>query len=109
MDTVCVDTATRHRPIMAIQSFRCADTQALFELRRVPRWVNAEAPALKKLRLLHAARQLVDLRTPPGNRLEYLKDGKRAGRHSIRINDQWRICFVWTADGPADVEIFDYH
>jgi proteic killer suppression protein len=64
--------------------------------------------ALRKLRLLHAARSLQDLRVPPGNRLEALK-GSRAGEWSIRINDQWRICFVWEDGGPRDVEIVDYH
>ena len=64
--------------------------------------------ALRKLRLLNRAADLNDLRVPPGNRLEALK-ADRSGQHSIRINDQWRICFVWTAGGPKDVEIVDYH
>lgn len=64
--------------------------------------------ALRKLRQVGAATVLDDLRIPPGNRLEALK-GDRAGQHSIRINDQWRICFVWTAAGPEEVEIVDYH
>lgn len=93
---------------MAIQSFRCSQTQALFELKRVSRWVNIETAALRKLRLLHAAHVLRDLRLPPGNRLEALQ-GNRTGQHSIRINDQWRVCFVWTIQGPAEVEIVDYH
>jgi proteic killer suppression protein len=63
---------------------------------------------LRKLRLLNQARALSDLRIPPGNRLEALK-GDRSGQFSIRINDQWRICFIWTEGGPAHVEIVDYH
>ncbi|AVP58421.1 type II toxin-antitoxin system RelE/ParE family toxin [Pulveribacter suum] len=93
---------------MAIQCFKCDDTESLFRLERVRRWVNIEVAALRKLRLLHAAHVLHDLRIPPGNRLEALK-GDREGQHSIRINDQWRVCFVWTPEGPADVEIVDYH
>jgi proteic killer suppression protein len=93
---------------MAIRSFKCADTEMLSHLQRVRKWINIEAAALKKLRMLHAAHTLQDLRIPPGNRLEALK-GNRAGQHSMRINDQWRICFVWTAEGPAYVEIVDYH
>ncbi len=67
-----------------------------------------QSVALRKLRLLNQARQLSDLRIPPGNRLEALK-GDRSGQFSIRINDQWRICFIWTEGGPAHVEIVDYH
>jgi proteic killer suppression protein len=66
------------------------------------------AVALRKLRQVGSARSLDDLRVPPGNRLEALK-GDRAGQYSIRINDQWRICFVWTDAGPEEVEIVDYH
>lgn len=91
-----------------IRSFKCADTEALFNRRRAPRFVNIEAAARRKLAYLAAARDLQDLRVPPGNRLEALK-GNRAGQHGIRINDQFRICFVWTAEGPQDVEIADYH
>lgn len=93
---------------MAIQSFKCADTQTLFSRVRVRRWVNIEEVALRKLRMLHAAHTLADMKVPPGNRLEALR-GDRAGQHSIRINDQWRVCFVWTAEGPVNVEIVDYH
>lgn len=96
---------------MAIQSFKCPDTRTLFELQRVRRWGSIEAVALRKLRMLrmlHAAAELRDLLIPPGNRLEALQ-GDRAGQHSIRINGQWRVCFVWTAQGPKDVEIVDYH
>lgn len=93
---------------MPIQSFRCADTRSLFERRRVPRFINIEAAARRKLEQLEMAGRLDDLRVPPGNRLEVLK-GDRAGQHSIRVNDQWRVCFVWTPSGPTDVEIVDYH
>ncbi|MFA7505701.1 MAG: type II toxin-antitoxin system RelE/ParE family toxin [Burkholderiaceae bacterium] len=93
---------------MAIQSFADTDTQTLFQQRRVRRFVNIEAVALRKLRLLHAAHNLNDLRIPPGNRLEALS-GNRKGQHSIRINDQWRVCFVWSPEGPRNVEIVDYH
>lgn len=92
-----------------IQSFRDKLTAAVF---------NGESPkgfpsdlisvARRKLRYLHAAANLDDLRSPPGNRLEALA-GDRKGQHSIRINDQFRVCFVWTKEGPANVEIVDYH
>jgi proteic killer suppression protein len=91
-----------------IRSFRCRDTQELFEDRAVPRFQSLERVARRKLLYLHAAARLEDLRAPPGNRLELLK-GDRAGQHSIRINDQWRICFVWRDDEAQDVEIVDYH
>ena len=93
---------------MAIQSFKGASTEALYQRNRVNRWVDIETVALRKLMMLDAAMVLSDLRIPPQNRLELLK-GKRAGQHSIRINDQWRVCFVWTVAGPQDVEIVDYH
>ena len=91
-----------------IQSFRCGETEALHRRRRVARFANSEAVARRKLAQLDAAVALRDLLAPPGNRLEALR-GDRIGQHSIRINDQWRICFVWTAHGPKDVEIVDYH
>lgn len=93
---------------MAIQSFKCPDTARLFERQQVCRWRTIDVVALRKLRLLHAAHVLMDLRVPPGNRLEALR-GDRKGQHSIRVNDQWRVCFVWAANGPAEVEIVDYH
>jgi toxin HigB-1 len=91
-----------------IVSFKCPDTEALASGRRIRRFVNIERVALRKLRQLQVAARLDDLRVPPGNRLEALK-GDRAGQHSIRINDQFRICFRWTPAGAEDVEIVDYH
>jgi proteic killer suppression protein len=91
-----------------IVSFRDSDTEALARGRRVKRFVAFESIARRKLRQLGIAGRLDDLRVPPGNRLEALK-GDRAGQHSIRINDQYRLYFVWTAAGPAAVEIVDYH
>lgn len=91
-----------------IQSFRDAATQQLFESRANRRWAAIAAVALRKLDQIEASRSLGDLRVPPGNRLEALK-GDRAGQHSIRINDQYRICFIWKDDGAHEVEIADYH
>ena len=91
-----------------IVSFHDSDTEALAGGTRVRRFVALESVARRKLRQLQIAGRLDDLRVPPGNRLEALK-GNRAGQHSIRINDQFRICFVWTLAGPEDVEIVDYH
>ena len=93
---------------MTIQSFKCADTEALFHRQRVPRFGNIEAVARRKLEQLDISGLLDDLRVPPGNRLEALKRDRK-GQHSIRINDQFRVCFVWTTSGPANVEIVDYH
>jgi proteic killer suppression protein len=91
-----------------IRSFRCVDTEALARGERVPRFVGIEAAARRKLRQLEIAGRLSDLRIPPGNRLEPLR-GKRAGQYSIRVNDQWRVCFRWTDAGVEGVEIVDYH
>lgn len=91
-----------------IKSFKCKDTEALFRDRRVLRFQGIEGPARRKLMYLHRARTLQDLRVPPGNELEALK-GDRAGQFSIRINKQWRICFVWKEGDVYDVEIVDYH
>jgi proteic killer suppression protein len=100
--------ATRYYRTVAIKTFRCADTEALFRLQRVPRFTNIERPALRKLKQLDLARRIEDLRAPPANRLEALK-GERAGQCSIRVNDQFRICFRWTGADAEDVEIVDYH
>jgi toxin HigB-1 len=91
-----------------IVSFKCADTEALANGIRVGRFVNIESVARRKLRQLQIAGQLDDLRVPPGNRLEALHGGRR-GQHSIRVNDQYRVCFRWTPRGAEDVEIVDYH
>jgi toxin HigB-1 len=90
-----------------IRSFKCRDTAQLASDRPVKRFKAIERPARRKLEMLEAADQLSDLKVPPGNRLEALK-GERRGQYSIRINDQWRICFRWD-EGAADVEIVDYH
>jgi len=91
-----------------ILGFRCKDTQILFETGRSRRFGSILAVATRKLTLLDAAQTLEFLKSPPGNRLEALK-GDRKGRYSIRINDQYRLCFGWTSEGPIDVEIVDYH
>lgn len=91
-----------------IQSFADKDTEKLARLERVVRFVQFERIALRKLAQLEVALRLDDLRVPPGNRLEQLK-GDRLGQYSIRINDQYRICFVWSDKGPSDVGICDYH
>ncbi len=92
-----------------ILSFRSKETAAVWRgevTRRLP--PEIQQTARRKLRMLNNVRSLIDLRVPPANRLEALK-GDRKGQHAIRINDQWRICFVWTDTGPANVEIVDYH
>jgi proteic killer suppression protein len=91
-----------------IHSFSCPDTETLFRSQTVPRFRNIERVARRKLLQLHAATQLVSLRIPPGNQLEALKGGRK-GQHGMRINDQWRVCFVWRKDGAHQVEIVDYH
>ena len=99
--------ARRYYPKMII-SFADRDTQSLSRGIRVRRFEKIERVAQRKLRQLQIAALLSDLRVPPGNRLEALK-GSRQGQHSIRINDQWRICFTWTNSGASGVEIVDYH
>lgn len=91
-----------------IQSFRSKETQELYEGGSPRRFRSFERVATRKLTQLDAAQTLDFLRSPPGNRLEALK-GDRQGQYSIRINDQYRLCFVWTENGPAGVEIVDYH
>jgi proteic killer suppression protein len=91
-----------------IRSFRCSDTQALFETGKSRRFAAVLKVATRKLTQLEVANTLEFLRSPPGNHLEALK-GDRKGQHSVRINDQWRICFRWTSAGPEDFEIVDYH
>ena len=91
-----------------IQSFKCKETQALYEGRPPRRFKSFVNVAERKLAQLDAAQTLDFLKATPGNHLEALK-GDRKGQHSIRINDQWRICFRWTEVGPVDVEIVDYH
>jgi len=91
-----------------ITSFRCRDTEAVFEGRSCPRFANILSVLERKLQMFDAAVVLSDLKVPPGNRLEELK-GARKGQHSIRVNDQFRLCFVWTDKGPSEVECVDYH
>jgi toxin HigB-1 len=91
-----------------IRSFSCEDTQALFEGKNPKRFKAFASVVQRKLAQLDAAQTLHFLRAPPGNQLEALK-GDRKSQHSIRINDQWRVCFVWTLSGPSDVEIVDFH
>lgn len=91
-----------------IKTFKCSETQSLFEGRRPARFVNIAAVAERKLQQLDSAETLGALRSPPGNRLEALA-GDRAGQWSIRVNDQWRVCFRFEDGNAFDVEIVDYH
>lgn len=91
-----------------IVGYACKDTESLFKGNRVKRFINIERVAMRKLQQLHAATDLNFLRIPPANHLEMLT-GNRAGQHSIRINAQWRICFVWNNGNITQVEIVDYH
>ena len=91
-----------------IKSFRSKQTERLFNRERVREFQSIERAALRKLAMLDAATELRDLAVPPGNRLEPLR-GNRKGEHSMRINDQWPICFVWRDGGAYGVEITDYH
>ncbi len=91
-----------------IQSFKCRKTEALFQGSQVARFVNIERVALRKLEQLDIAARIEDMRAPPGNRLEALS-GDRSGQWSVRINDQWRVCFRFEEGAAFDVEIVDYH
>lgn len=91
-----------------IRSFACKDTEELFTTGKSRRWSAIASVVERKLTMIKDASELKDLRSPPGNRLEALS-GDRSGQHSIRVNDQFRICFVWTQSGAESVEIVDYH
>jgi proteic killer suppression protein len=91
-----------------IVSFKCTDTESLFRQGKTRVWSSILSVVERKLTMLDAASSLIDLKSPPGNRLESL-GGDRKGQHSIRINAQWRICFIWGIHGPENVEIVDYH
>lgn len=91
-----------------IKSFKCAETEKLFHDVLIAQFRSIERPARRKLLYLNRARTLNDLKQPPGNHLEALK-GNRKGQHSIRVNDQWRICFKWSGGDVYDVGIVDYH
>ena len=91
-----------------ISTFKCSDTEDLFNGKRVARFVNIQVVALRKLAMLNRAEKLGDLRIPPNNKLEQLKRD-RVGQWSIRINDQWRVCFRFEGGHAYDVEIVDYH
>jgi toxin HigB-1 len=98
----------RNIVVPMLRSFASSDTEALFHSRPVRRWKNIERVARRKLLQLQAATELASLRVAPGNRLEALH-GDRKGQHSIHVNDQCRVCFIWRADGPCQVEVVDYH
>ncbi len=91
-----------------ITSFKCRDTEAMFLGNRIERFTSIQTVGMRKLAMLNAAGKIEDLNVPPGNKLEKLK-GDRKGQWSIRINDQWRICFIFEAGNAFDVEIVDYH
>ena len=91
-----------------IKSFKCRDTEVMYNGKRIERFISIQSAAMRKLALLNVAGRIEDLPVPPGNRLEALK-GKRQGQWSIRINDQWRICLRFKAGNAFDVEIVDYH
>jgi len=93
---------------VSIRSFRCTHTKDVFEGRRCARFASFRQVLERKLQMLDAAAEVTDLLAPPGNRLEVLR-GDRAGQHSIRVNDKYRLCFVWTSQGPSEVECIDYH
>lgn len=105
--TLYVNNAMRYAFSMIV-SFKTRDTEALAQGRRVGKFVKIEMVARRKLRQLEIAATLEDLRVPPGNRLEQLS-GNRSGQYSIRINEQYRVCFRWTRAGAEEVEIVDYH
>jgi len=101
--------AKRYIFAIMIQSYKCKETKKIFHRQYSKKFPNdIQRPALRKLRMLNRASALRDLAVPPGNRLEPLH-GNRKGQHSIRINDQWRICFKWHNNDAYDVEIIDYH
>ncbi len=91
-----------------IKSFGCKETQKLFSGGKTRKFSGFQSQAERKLQILNGAETLDDLKSPPGNKLEALS-GDRYGQYSIRINNQWRLCFRWTDDGPENVEIIDYH
>ena len=93
---------------MSIRSFSCSDTENFFQTGSTARFTAIQRTAERKLTMLDAAKDLQDLKSPPGNKLHPLT-GDRVGQHAIRINDQYRICFTWTSAGPEQVEITDYH
>lgn len=101
-------SVVRNKIPHTIHSFNDKDTEALFQSLPVPKFKNVERVARRKLLQLHAVSELATLQIPPCNQLEALK-GDRRGQHSIRINAQWRLCFVWREEGVYDVEIVDYH
>ena len=99
--------AKRYIVLIMIKNFKCRHTQALYEGKSPKQFKSFQAQAERKLQMLDSAAELLDLRSPAGNKLKKL-GGDRQGQHSIRINNQWRVCFVWSGE-PNDVEIADYH